>query len=100
MTCALTGPAPAVSRCCATVCPSGALFYAPREEVERLRTRSRPINQFQFGDQRVTTKVQIMVPKASPVDHLDVTAAMDAPPTGSPILLNILTEIPREAADS
>lgn len=83
---------------CATVCPSGALHYGPREEVEEQRKRSRPVNEFRFGDQRVTTKVQIMVPKSSPVGHLDVTSAMDNPPTGNAILLNILTEIPLEAA--
>lgn len=83
---------------CATVCPSGALFYGPREEVEAARKRSRPVNEFQFGDQRITTKVQVLVPRASPVGHLDVTAAMDNPPTGNAIVLNILTELPPEAA--
>jgi Fe-S-cluster-containing dehydrogenase component len=74
---------------CATVCPSGALFYAPRDEVERLRKRSRPINEFQFGQQTVRTKVHMMAPKDSPVSRLDVTAAMHDPPTGRPIELTL-----------
>ena len=62
---------------CASVCPSGALWYGPREEIERLRPRSRPINTFQFGQQTITTKVNMMVPTESRVTNIDVTAAMD-----------------------
>lgn len=65
---------------CATVCPSGALYYGPREEVERLRPRSRPINQFQFGSQMVRTRVHLMVPRQSAAEILDVTAAMHETP--------------------
>ena len=49
---------------CATVCPSQALFFGTREEVEQLRPLSRPINTFQFGEQTITTKVNMMVPRA------------------------------------
>ena len=76
---------------CATVCPSGALFYGSREEVGQLRKRSRPVNQFQFGRQTVRTKVSLMVPRHSPVEQLDVTAAMHEPPVGRSITLNLLT---------
>ncbi|HZU37378.1 MAG TPA: 4Fe-4S dicluster domain-containing protein [Gemmataceae bacterium] len=76
---------------CATVCPSGALFYTTREEIERLRPRSRPINQFQFGQQTIRTKVHMMVPRQSTVEQLDVTAAMHDPPVGRPLSLNLLT---------
>jgi len=62
---------------CASVCPSGALWYGTREEIERLRPRSRPINTFQFGRQTITTKVNMMVPAESRAVHLDVTAAME-----------------------
>jgi Fe-S-cluster-containing dehydrogenase component len=62
---------------CASVCPSGALWYGPREEIEKLRPRSRPNNTFRFGEQTITTKVSMMVPRESPVAHIDVTAAMD-----------------------
>ena len=50
---------------CATVCPSQALFFGTREEIEQLRPQSAPINQFQFGDQTITTKVNMMVPQAA-----------------------------------
>lgn len=76
---------------CATVCPSGALTYAPRSQVEAQRPRSRAIQQFRFGEQEITTKVKLMVPRESPIEHLDVTAAMDAPPAGRTIELNVLT---------
>ena len=36
---------------CATVCPSQALFFGTREEIEQLRPRSQPVNSFQFGSQ-------------------------------------------------
>jgi Fe-S-cluster-containing dehydrogenase component len=61
---------------CASVCPSQALFFGTREEIERLRPRSQPINHFQFGNQSITTKVNMMVPKIPRVDRVDVTAAM------------------------
>ena len=50
---------------CATVCPSGALFYGTREEVEALRPRSRPINAVPVRRPEVTTKVHMMVPRDS-----------------------------------
>ena len=68
---------------CATVCPSQALFFGTREEIERLRPSSAPINRFQFGAQTITTGVFVMTPKslAARQPVLDVTAAMhDAPP--------------------
>ncbi len=62
---------------CASVCPSQALFYGTKEEIERRRPRSRPINEFQFGHQRITTQVHMMVPKEAPNQYLDVTAVLD-----------------------
>jgi Fe-S-cluster-containing dehydrogenase component len=76
---------------CATVCPSQALFYGTREEIERLRQRSRPINEFQFGRQRISTRVQMMVSRAGPVEHVDVTSAMHDPPRGVAVIENLLT---------
>ena len=76
---------------CATVCPSGALTYTTREEIEQLRKRSRPVNQFQFGRQTISTKVNMMVPKASTALRVDVTSAMHEPPAGRSIALNVLT---------
>lgn len=75
---------------CATVCPSQALYFGPREEVERLRNRSRPVNEFRFGDQIISTKVNMMIPRESTEDIVDVTAAMHEPPAGRTIALNIL----------
>ena len=46
---------------CATVCPSGALLYSTRAEVEDSR-QARPLNVFQFGDEVVHTKISYMVP--------------------------------------
>jgi Fe-S-cluster-containing dehydrogenase component len=61
---------------CATVCPSQALFFGTRAEIERERARSRPINTFRFGSQTITTRVNVMVPKEGIVEQLDVTAAI------------------------
>jgi Fe-S-cluster-containing dehydrogenase component len=76
---------------CASVCPSGALFFGTREEIERLRPRSAPVNQWQFGEQTITTKVRMMAPLIRPSppvggeglgvrgESLDVTACMNEP---------------------
>lgn len=50
---------------CATVCPSGALFYGTRDEVEDLR-RARPLNQFRFGEAVVRTRNHVMAPAEAP----------------------------------
>lgn len=62
---------------CATVCPSQALFFGSREEIERLRPRSRPINEFHFGFQTIHTKVRMMIPREATVQYLDVAEAME-----------------------
>lgn len=76
---------------CATVCPSGALFYGTREEIEKLRPQSAPFNRFKFGQQTITTKVNMMAPRRSPPEYLDVLSAMQDPPTGGKISLDLLT---------
>jgi Fe-S-cluster-containing dehydrogenase component len=75
---------------CATVCPSGALFFGAREQVEQLRPRSQPVNRFQFGGQRITTKVNMMTPKVAHAEYVDVTAAMDEQAIGKEVTFNIL----------
>jgi len=65
---------------CASVCPSQALFYGTREEIGRLRPRSKPVNTFQFGQQTITTKVHMMVPVEAPVHWVDVVSALAAVP--------------------
>jgi Fe-S-cluster-containing dehydrogenase component len=65
---------------CATVCPSQALFFGTREQIRQLRPQSMPTNRFQFGNQTITTRVSVMVPRGAagvPAPYLDVTAAME-----------------------
>ena len=75
---------------CATVCPSQALFFGTREEIEALRPRSQPINRFQFGEQAITTKVNLMMPRSARSEYVDVAAAMEDGAVGKDILLNVL----------
>jgi Fe-S-cluster-containing dehydrogenase component len=76
---------------CATVCPSGALFYGNRQEVERSRPRSVPLNRFQFGGQTITTRVNVMVPRqAARAEYLDVAATLDG--NGKSVTLDLLSE--------
>jgi Fe-S-cluster-containing dehydrogenase component len=85
---------------CATVCPSEALYFGPREEVEARRKRSRPTNAFRFGNQTITTKVNMMLPHDNADTHLDVTSALHEKPAAGLISLNVLTgePVPMEAA--
>jgi len=46
---------------CATVCPSQALAFTTREEIERTRAGV-AINEWWFGGERVRTKVFVVVP--------------------------------------
>lgn len=75
---------------CATVCPSQALFFGTRKDVERLRPRSQAINEFRFGRQTITTKVNLMTPRVAQTEYLDVTAAMAENAIGREISFNIL----------
>ncbi len=67
---------------CASVCPSQALFFGTREQVERLRPNSRLLNTFRFGNQTITTKVNLLIPARAAVDVLDVMAALTEPAVG------------------
>jgi Fe-S-cluster-containing dehydrogenase component len=82
---------------CASVCPSQALFYGTRAEVEALRPRSMPMNSFRFGYQTITTKVNMMVPRDGGPVAIDVTGAFDDAPVGitipnDPLLAGIYIE--------
>ena len=66
---------------CASVCPSQALFYGTRDEIERLRPSSQPIHTFRFGMQEITTKVHLMVRRDS-ASALNVGAAFRLTPAG------------------
>jgi Fe-S-cluster-containing dehydrogenase component len=68
---------------CATVCPSQALLFGTREEMGRLRPGSRVLNVFRFGNQTITTKVNMLVPKRAAAEALDVLSALHEPPTGN-----------------
>ena len=61
---------------CATVCPSGALWFGTEEEIRALRPRSEPVHTFTFGAQTITTRVRMMIPASADVDHIDVTASL------------------------
>jgi Fe-S-cluster-containing dehydrogenase component len=76
---------------CATVCPSQALFFGTREQIDQLRPMSVPTNQFQFGNQTITTKVSIMVPRngATP-SHINVMDAMDEKPSARTVSLSVM----------
>jgi Fe-S-cluster-containing dehydrogenase component len=79
---------------CASVCPSQALFFGTRQEIEQLRPRSRPIHRFQFGNQTIATKVNIMVPKESGNERLDVSSAIYQPTAAKnlmddPMMINL-----------
>jgi Fe-S-cluster-containing dehydrogenase component len=79
---------------CATVCPSQALFFGTREEIERLRPKSVAMNSFQFGNQTITTKVNMMVPRESGVRRVDVLSAMHAESPTRRVGLTVIAEDP------
>jgi Fe-S-cluster-containing dehydrogenase component len=60
---------------CATVCPSQAHAYVPLEEIQNTR-REKPVNTFFFGNEKVTTKVFMMVPEGVDAINVDVTDFM------------------------
>ncbi len=68
---------------CASVCPSQALYFGTREEIEQLRPASRPLGEFKFGNQIIKTRVKMMVPRAARLEHLDVVEAMNEPTSGN-----------------
>src|SRR5271165_1654748 len=78
---------------CASVCPSGALFFGTRQEIDRLRPRSQPTNRFQFGNQSITTRVHVMVPR-NPVreQYVDVADALNEQSPGRTISLEVLAD--------
>ena len=89
---------------CAAVCPSQALFYGTREQIEQLRPMSTPVNQFQFGNQTITTKVFMMAPRevAARAPYVDVTSAMDERPRSRTVPLRVVaaTDGPPDPRDA
>jgi Fe-S-cluster-containing dehydrogenase component len=85
---------------CATVCPSQALFFGTREEILALRPQSMPTNRFRFGEQTITTRVNVMVPRAAAQPALvDVTAAMDERPKNRAVRLPLVPSEPDPFAE-
>jgi Fe-S-cluster-containing dehydrogenase component len=86
---------------CATVCPSQALFFGTREEIEQLRPMSAPVNRFQFGNQTISTRVYLMAPAG--VAHkqplVDVTSAMSEAPAPRAISLKVIAPAGHGHAD-
>ena len=68
---------------CASVCPSQALYYGTPEELAELRPNSKPVNVFLFGQQIITTRVSVLAPRESSIEHLDVLDAIYDPPSGN-----------------
>ncbi len=56
---------------CATVCPSQALAFTTREEIERTR-RGRIVDRWVFGDEVVHTKVMVIVPEGTREVRVDL----------------------------
>lgn len=82
---------------CATVCPSQALFFGTREEIESLRPQSMPTNQFRFGGQTIRTRVNMMVPRSGARAPLvDVTAAMEGQAVNRTVRLKVLAAEDRD----
>jgi Fe-S-cluster-containing dehydrogenase component len=79
---------------CTTVCPSRALHYGTLAEIEELRPRSAPTNQFRFGNQEVRTKVRMMVPRDARPEYVDVADAMNEGALGKRVELHVLEEDP------
>src|SRR3954469_16892722 len=79
---------------CATVCPSQALFYGTPEQLHALRPQSTPVNQFRFGGQTITTRVQVLVPRRRAPEHVDVTAALDEEPRARSVRLPVVADAP------
>jgi Fe-S-cluster-containing dehydrogenase component len=79
---------------CATVCPSQALFFGTREEIEQLRPMSTPVNRFQFGRQTISTRVFMMMPAdlVTQRPYVDVTAAMSEQPRERAIALTPVSD--------
>jgi hypothetical protein len=76
---------------CATVCPSQALFFGTREQIDQLRPMSVPTNQFQFGNQTITTQVAIMVPRRGATRSLvNVTDAMEEKAAARNVSLTVM----------
>ncbi len=69
---------------CATVCPSQALAFTSRAEIERTR-RGHAVNEWRFGGETVRTQVYVMVPAGVPAVRVDLLRrdGLQAAPRGA-----------------
>ncbi|MBI3301132.1 MAG: 4Fe-4S binding protein [Deltaproteobacteria bacterium] len=80
---------------CATVCPSGALWYGSRAEIEKHR-RERPLHTFVFGRQVVKTKVHLMADFTTDELRLDVAGFLECEDsTNEPSISPLAQRLPR-----
>ncbi len=77
---------------CASVCPSQALFFGTRHEIEKLRPSARYINSFHFGEQLILTKVNMLIAREFDVDYLDVANEIHGGTIGIDINCNMWVE--------
>lgn len=61
---------------CATVCPSQALLYAPKAQVEQMR-RAKPVREFLVGSLTVKTRTAVMLPDPETPLHLDAALLIE-----------------------
>jgi Fe-S-cluster-containing dehydrogenase component len=61
---------------CASVCPTGALTFGKYQDVVPLR-RTKPVNVHVFGNQKVETKVYVMLPTSERTVDVDGEAAFE-----------------------
>ncbi len=69
---------------CATVCPTGALYYGTPAELAARRPEGHAINLWRFGVQEIRTRVHVMVPLGVSVIEVDVAEIGDADATAAP----------------
>lgn len=64
---------------CATVCPTGALFYGTPEELRARRPHGHAINLWRFGVQEIRTRVMVVVPEDVEMLVVDVEDVIGEP---------------------
>jgi Fe-S-cluster-containing dehydrogenase component len=74
---------------CATVCPTGALFYGTAEQLHARRPQGEAINLWRFGLQEIRTRVRVMVPAGVEILEIDVADILPVDePAAEPVALS------------
>ena len=81
---------------CATVCPSQALFFGTREQIEQLRPMSAPVNHVSVRqpDDHDAGLRDGAAALATRAPYVDVTAAMDEQPRSRAVSLKVMPARP------